>query len=60
MVTPASLRLSGRIYKYDFSGLDRCDGDSGLTRNRDAVTLADLLVIHHDSSSRGDEIAVSG
>jgi hypothetical protein len=52
--------VSGRVHKYDFSGFDRRDGDSGFTRNRDAVTLSDLLVIHHDSSTRGNEIAVSG
>src|SRR4029077_10173418 len=52
--------VSGRVHKYDFSGFDRRDDDSGFIRNRDAVTLSDLLVIHHDSSARGNEIAVSG
>jgi len=52
--------MSGRIHKYDFSGLDRRDGNSGFARNRGAVTLSDLLVVHHDSSTRGNEIAVSG
>src|SRR5882762_6367221 len=52
--------MSGRVHKYDFSALDRCDCDSGFTRNREAVTLSDLLVIHHDSSTGGHEIAVSG
>src|ERR1700740_869797 len=52
--------MSGRIHKYDFSRLDRGDDDSGFPRNREAVTLSHLLVIHHDSSARRNEIAVSG
>src|SRR6266404_3986545 len=61
MVTPASqFCMSGRVHKHDFSALDRLDGDSGFARNRDAVTLPDLLVVHHDSSTGGNEIAVSG
>jgi len=52
--------MSCRVHEYDFSGFDRGDGDSTFARNRDAVALPDLLVIHQDSSPRGNEIAVSG
>src|SRR6266404_6560922 len=52
--------MSGRIHKYDCSGLDCRDGDSGFARNCDAVTFPDVSVIHHESSMRGNEMAVSG
>jgi hypothetical protein len=51
--------VSRHIHKNDLGGFDRCDCNSGFARDRDAVTLADVLVIHHDSSTGGHEIAVS-
>src|SRR6266704_4944975 len=51
--------LSRRVHKNDLGGFDRRDFNSGFARDCDAVTLADMLVIHHDSSTGGYEIAVS-
>lgn len=48
-----------RVHENDLRGFERRNCNSGFFRDRDAVTLRDVLVIHQDPSTGGHEIAVS-
>jgi hypothetical protein len=48
-----------RVYQNDFGSVQGGDGNPSFTHDRNAVTLADVLVIHKDSSAGGNGIAVS-